>query len=94
MGIQQQEPAKNLDAGFVMDAACHIHKMLITETAEHAIRMLQMTSGGGRAAAITNEQGETVGVAHYFSVSDQLDTTDSIQVSTGSDEGGDPKPGG
>jgi hypothetical protein len=54
-------------------------------------RMLQTMSGGGRVAAIRDEQGNTV-VTHYITVTDQLDTTDSVQVSTGSDEGGDPEP--
>jgi hypothetical protein len=66
----------------------------LRDTTEHAIRMLQTISGGGNAAAIPDEQGKTKGVAHSFSIGNQVDTTDSEQVSTGRDEDEDPKHGG
>jgi hypothetical protein len=62
---------------------------------DQTVRMLQTISGGGRTVPIRDEQGKlTGGVAHYITVTNQLDTTDSVQGSTGSDEDGDPKLGG
>jgi gas vesicle protein len=62
----------------------------LRDTTEHAIRMLQTISGGGRAQAIPDEQGKTKGVAHSLTVSNQLDTTDSVKANTRSAEDGDP----
>jgi hypothetical protein len=63
---------------------------------DQTVRMLQTTSGGGWVGGIRDEQGGlTRDVAHSpKKTTDQLDTTDSVQVSIRSDEDEDPKPGG
>ena len=55
--------------------------------------MLQTMSGGGRVTVARDEQGNTT-VTHHITIADVLDTTDSVQVSTGSDEDGDSQNGG
>lgn len=55
--------------------------------------MLQSISGGHKVTVDRDEQGNTL-VTHHITIADQTDTTDSVQVSTGSAEGGDPRLGG
>jgi hypothetical protein len=54
--------------------------------------MLQTMSGGGRVTVARDEQGNTV-VTHHITIADELDSTDSVQVSTGSEEDRDPQTG-
>src|SRR5215208_6418576 len=62
---------------------------------DRIVRMLQTMSGGGRVAAIWDEQGNiTMDTAHTMPVTDRLDVTDSVRVSIRSDEDEDPKRGG
>jgi hypothetical protein len=87
-----------IGAAFSVAISWHFYRQAsddLRDIHDQTVRMLQTMSGGGRVAGIRDEQGELTGdVAHTMPVTDQLNTTDSVQVSTRSDEDEDPKPGG
>jgi hypothetical protein len=59
----------------------------LREATERVLRILQTTSGGGKARPIWDERGRSKGVAHEIGIGASSESTASAQPTIHSDEG-------